>query len=315
MKPGKGLMKRDFISLKDFSSGEISNLLSLAKQLKSNPRHGCDFLKGKSVALIFQKPSNRTRVSFETGIFQLGGNAIYLAPDDISLGKREPTADIAKTLSRYVDGIVARVFSHHDLLDLAKYATVPVINALSNLSHPCQVLADILTVQEKFGKLKGIKFAYIGDGNNMTNSLLMAGAKTGMAISVATPKGYEPDRGYVKAAEDAAKTTGAKIVLTHDPREAVKGAQVIYTDTWVSMGQEDEKTQRLKDFEGYQIDEKLASIADKNYIFMHCLPAHRGQEVTADVIDGPHSVIFDEAENRLHAQKAVMIYLHTFKHQ
>jgi ornithine carbamoyltransferase len=308
-------MKQDFICLKDFSPAEVGNFLSLAGHLKMNPAHGRDFLKGKTMALIFQKPSNRTRVSFETGIVQLGGNAIYLAPGDISLGKREPTADIARTLSRYVDGIVARVHHHQDLFDLARYSSVPVINALSDLSHPCQALADVLTVQEKFGRLKGLKFAYVGDGNNMANSLLLACAKTGMHISVATPEGYEPSGEYVSAAGDAARDTGAKISLTHDPYEAVCGAHVIYTDTWVSMGQEAESEKRLKDFEGYQINEQVASRADSNYIFMHCLPAHRGQEVSPEIIDGKHSVVFDEAENRLHVQKAVFINLYTFKHQ
>ncbi|MBF0620056.1 MAG: ornithine carbamoyltransferase [Candidatus Omnitrophica bacterium] len=307
-------MKRDFICLKDYSVQEVQNILNLAKQVKHNPRHGSDYLKGKSLTLIFQKPSNRTRVSFETGIHQLGGNVIYLSPDDISLGKREPTADVAKTLSRYVNGIVARVYKHQDILDLAKYATVPVINALSDLSHPCQALADLVTVQERFGRLKDVRMAYVGDGNNMVNSLLLAASRVGMHISVATPKGYEANAEYVALAQECARMTGSKIVLTHDPREAVSGAQVVYTDTWVSMGQEEESQKRLKDFAGFQVDAALAALADKNYIFMHCLPAHRGQEVAEDVIDGPHSVIFDEAENRLHVQKAIMIFLYTFKH-
>ncbi|MBF0387689.1 MAG: ornithine carbamoyltransferase [Candidatus Omnitrophica bacterium] len=307
-------MKKDFISLRDFTAQELLNLLVLANQVKQNPRQTADFLRGKSFALIFQKPSNRTRVSFETGIFQLGGNSVYLAPDDISLGKREPTEDIARTLSRYVDGIVARVFSHQDILDLAKFASVPVINGLSDLSHPCQAMADMFTIQEKFGSFKGLKMAYIGDGNNMTNSLLIAAAKLGMSMSVATPQGYEASADYVKAARECALKNGGTITLTNSPQEAVKGAQVIYTDTWVSMGQEEETTQRLKDFAGYQVDEKLLALASRDHIFMHCLPAHRGQEVSAAVIDGPRSVVFDEAENRLHMQKAIMIFLYTFKH-
>lgn len=306
-------MKRDFLSLKDYSSSEIESLLGLAKQLKQGPRQS-DYLRGKSFALIFQKPSNRTRVSFETGIYQLGGNAIYLGPHDIDLGKREPTADIARTLTRYVDGIVARVFSHDDIMELARSSTVPVINGLSDFSHPCQAMSDIFTIQEVFANLKGLKLAYIGDGNNMTNSLLVACAKTGMSISVATPKGYEPNAAYVKLAQQAALKTGADIKLLNSPEEAIRGAHVVYTDTWVSMGQEEETAKRLKDFKGYQIDEKLVSLADKKFIFMHCLPAHRGQEVTEGVIDGSHSVIFDEAENRLHMQKAIMVFLHTFKH-
>jgi ornithine carbamoyltransferase len=304
------MKKRDFLSIADHSSADLACILKLAGRLKKAPGSHSGLLKGKSIALIFQKPSNRTRVSFETGIFQLGGNAIYLASDDISLGKREPTADIARTLSRYVGGIVARVFQHQDLLELSQYSTVPVINALSDRSHPCQALADILTVQEKFGKLKGLKMAYIGDGNNMTNSLMLACAKVGMHMTVATPKGYEPSSVYVMKARACAGATGAKIALTHDPVEAAKGANVLYTDTWISMGQEKETARRLKDFKGYQIDGKLAARADKGYIFMHCLPAHRGQEVSKEIIDGAHSVIFDEAENRLHVQKAIMVFLY-----
>ena len=308
-------MKRDFLTLVDYSSSEIVNLLSLAKQTKYNPRQSADFLRGKSFALIFQKPSNRTRVSFETGIHQLGGNAIYLSPEDISLGVREPTADVARTLSRYVHGIVARVFSHHDILELAKYASVPVINGLSDLSHPCQALADIFTIQEKFPQLKGVRMAYIGDGNNMCNSLLVACAKTGIDLFVATPEGYEPEARYVEAARIASRASGSTITLSHSPKEAVRTAQVIYTDTWVSMGQEEEAEKRLRAFAGFQVNETLQSEADRSHIFMHCLPAHRGQEVTEGVIDGKHSVIFDQAENRLHVQKAIMIYLYTFKHQ
>lgn len=307
------MKKRDFLSIADHTSDDITRILKLAVRLKKNPRLNADLLKGKSMALIFQKPSNRTRVSFETGIFQLGGNTVYLSSDDISLGKREPTADIARTLSRYVGGIVARVFSHKDLLELSQYATVPVINALSDQLHPCQALADILTVQEKFGRLKGLKLAYIGDGNNMTNSLMLVCAKMGVHMTVATPRGYEPDAAYVRQAQACAKATGAKIVLVHDPVQAAAGANVLYTDTWVSMGQEKETSVRLKDFKGYQINASLAARADKKYIFMHCLPAHRGQEVSAEIIDGDHSVIFDEAENRLHVQKAVMVFLYGSK--
>ena len=305
------MKKKDFISIADSSIADLANILEQAHRLKKQPGLHAGLLAGKSMALIFQKPSNRTRVSFETGIFQLGGNAIYLAPDDISLGKREPTADIARTLSRYVGGIVARVFVHQDLLELARYAAVPVINALSDLSHPCQALADIMTIQEKFGKLSGLKFAYIGDGNNMTNSLMLACAKTGMHITVATPAGYVPDPVFVGKARACAALTGAQVTLTRSPAEAAAGAHVLYTDTWVSMGQESETQKRLGDFKGYCIDRALTDLADKDYIFMHCLPAHRGQEVAADVIDGPHSVIFDEAENRLHVQKAVMVFLYT----
>ena len=305
------MKKRDFISIGDNSPQDLEAILELAVQLKKKPGLYSGLLAGKSMAMIFQKPSNRTRVSFETGIFQLGGNAIYLAPDDISLGKREPTADIARTLSCYVGGIIARVFFHRDLVDLARYADVPVINALSDFSHPCQALADILTIKEKFGKLAGLKLAYIGDGNNMTNSLMLACAMTGIHMGVATPAGYEPDELVVTRARALASVTGAKIELTRSPAEAAAGAQVLYTDTWVSMGQESETMKRLKDFKEYCIDHALTAVADKDYIFMHCLPAHRGQEVAEDVIDGSHSVIFDEAENRLHVQKAVMVFLYT----
>ncbi len=306
-------MKKDFISLNDFTSQELTRILSLARQIKHRPRSVSGILNGKALALIFQKPSNRTRVSFETGIFQLGGKSIYLAPDDISLGKREPTADIAKTLSRYVDGIVARVFLHQDILDLAAFATVPVINGLSDLSHPCQAMADMFTIQERFGKIKGLTMAYIGDGNNMTNSLMVAAAKFGMNMIVATPDGYGPDANYVTTSREYAAKTGATLVLTKDPKKAVNGAHIVYTDTWVSMGQEDETAKRLKIFQGYQVDKKLMFLADKKSIFMHCLPAHRGQEVSDEVIDGPQSVVFDEAENRLHVQKAVLIYLFSKK--
>ncbi len=305
------MKKRDFISIGDSSPADLLAILDLAAQLKKNPGLHAGLLAGKSMAMIFQKPSNRTRVSFETGIFQLGGNAIYLAPDDISLGKREPTADIARTLSRYVGGIIARVFFHRDLVDLARYADVPVINALSDHSHPCQALADILTIREKFGNLAGLKLAYIGDGNNMTNSLMLACAMTGMHMSVATPAGYAPDAVFVTRARALAAATGARIELMRDPAAAAADAHILYTDTWVSMGQESETLKRLKDFKGYCIDQTLTAVADKDYIFMHCLPAHRGQEVSEDVIDGPHSVIFDEAENRLHVQKAVMVFLYT----
>jgi ornithine carbamoyltransferase len=304
-------MKKDFISLLDFTPDELQFIIDQAAQLKNAPRNACDLLKGKSFALIFQKPSNRTRVSFETGIFQMGGNPIYLAPEDINLGKREPTADIARTLSRFVDGIVARVFSHDDLLALSKFATIPVINALSDLSHPCQILADMLTVQEEFGRFKGLRLAYIGDGNNICNSLLIACSRLGVDIAVATPAGYEPSPAYVAAARAAARESGAQVFLTTSAQEAASGAHVLYTDTWVSMGQEEETARRLKDFDGFQIDERLAAKADAKHIFLHCLPAHRGQEVAAAVIDGLHSKIFDEAENRLHAQKAVLKFLYS----
>ncbi len=302
-------MKRDLLTLQDLSAGEIEHILDLTAMLKKDNTKAANFLAGRAIALVFQKPSNRTRVSFEVGIWQMGGKCFYLGPDEINLGKRESTSDAAKTLSRYLDAIVTRTFLHQDLIDLAKYATVPVINGLSDLAHPCQALADIFTIQEKFGTLKGLKLAYIGDGNNVCHSLLEGCAKVGVHISIATPIKYEPDKKIVQLAKKIAANSGSKIELTHYPADAVKGAHAIYTDTWVSMGQEADTKKRLKDFKGFQVDAKLAAKADKNYIFLHCLPAHRGQEVSADVIDGKHSVIFDQAENRMHVQKAILFML------
>ena len=266
-------------------------------------------LKGKSVALIFQKPSNRTRVSFSVGVHELGGHSLYLGPDEISLGKRETTHDVAKTLSRYVDCIVARVFDNKDIVELAKHADVPVINALCDLYHPCQALADIQTIREQFGKFKGLTLAYVGDGNNVFHSLMAACVKVGINVRFAGPKGYDPNPEILKRAQTIAKANGVTIECGRDAKAAFEGAHVVYSDVWVSMGQEKETAKRIKEFKGYQINSELVKHADKNYIFMHCLPAHRELEVTADVIDGKHSVIFDQAENRLHAQKAVLLYL------
>jgi ornithine carbamoyltransferase len=308
-------MKRDFINLAEYSSRDLLSLLDLAGRLKENKGKISGQLRGKTLGLIFQKPSNRTRVSFEVGIHQLGGHGVYLGPDEINLGKREATSDVAQTLSRYVDGIVARTHSHQDIVDLARYSTVPVINGLSDLFHPCQAMADILTIRENFGTLKGLKLAYIGDGNNVCHSLLLACAKFGIDMAVAAPKGYFPSEEIFRSAQEIAHHAKSRITLTNNPEEAVKGAHVIYTDTWVSMGQEAETKARLKIFKNYQINAGLAAGADTNFIFMHCLPAHRGQEVTDDVIDGPHSVIFDQAENRLHAQKAILLFLLTNKKQ
>lgn len=308
-------MKRDFINLAEYSSRDLLSLLDLAERLKKNKRKISGQLRGKTLGLIFQKPSNRTRVSFEVGIHQLGGHGVYLGPDEINLGKREATSDVAQTLSRYVDGIVARTHSHQDIVDLARYSTVPVINGLSDLFHPCQAMADILTIRENFGTLTGLKLAYIGDGNNVCHSLLVACAKFGIDMAVAAPKGYFPSEEIFRSTQGIAHHAKSRITLTNNPEEAVNGAHVIYTDTWVSMGQEAETKARLKIFKNYQINAKLAVGADTNFIFMHCLPAHRGQEVTDDVIDGPHSVIFDQAENRLHAQKAILLFLLTNKKQ
>ncbi len=302
-------MKRDFINIEDFSSKEILSLLKLTAQLKRNKKKQLAVLKGKTIGLIFQKPSNRTRVSFDVGVRQLGGHCIYLGPEEINLGKRESTSDVAKTLSRYLDGLVARTFSHQDMEDLARYATVPVINGLSDVSHPCQAMADVFSVQEKFGRLKGLTLAFVGDGNNVCHSLLLTCVKVGMHMTIASPSSYRPVKEVVQLAQSLAKKSGSKILLTDSPQKAVKGAHVIYADVWVSMGQETETKQRLKIFKDYQINEKLVSLADPKYIFMHCLPAHREQEVTPGVIDGPHSIIFDQAENRLHVQKAILKFL------
>ncbi len=305
------MKKRDFLTLQDLSSDEVHHLLDLSMSLKKEKGQHTHHLKGKSIGLVFQKPSNRTRVSFEVATWQLGGNCLYLGPDEINLGKRETTADVARTLSRYLNVIVARTYSHDDILELSRYATVPVINGLSDMFHPCQGLADIFSVKEKFGTFKGLSLAYVGDGNNVCHSLLIGCTKVGLNIAIATPGGYEPNKDVIKKAITDAKKTGAKIVLTNSPDEAVKNANIIYVDVWVSMGQETETKKRLKDFQEFQVNSRLAKLANKNYVFMHCLPAHRGQEVTEDIIDGPHSIVFDQAENRLHVQKAVLIFLLT----
>ncbi len=266
-------------------------------------------MRNKTIALVFQKPSNRTRVSFEVAVYELGGNCIYLGPEEINLGKRESTPDVAKTLSRYVYGIVARVFDNKDIVGLAKNADVPVINALCDLYHPCQALADIMTIKEQFGSFKGKKVAYIGDGNNVFHSLMIASAHVGMDVVIACPKGYEPNPEIVRRAQEIAAKNKTRIEIIRDPKAAVKGAHVIYSDVWVSMGQEAETKKRIKDFNGYRIDGKMVQGANKDFIFLHCLPAHREYEVSTEVIDGPHSKIFDQAENRLHAQKAVLLHL------
>lgn len=300
-------MKRDLLSIQDLSQKEIQDLIELTQKLKSNKAHAKGRLEGKSVGLVFQKPSNRTRVSFDVGITQLGGNCIYLGPEEINLGVRESTSDVAKTLSRYLDCIVARTHTHEDLKDLAKYATIPVINGLSDLSHPCQGLTDLFSIYEKFHKLEGLTLVYIGDGNNVCHSLMLGASKVGMHMNIATPCGYEPDAKVMDWALANAKRSGAKIKMEQDPQAAVKGADVIYSDVWVSMGQEAEGKTRKDAFKGFQINADLVKAAGKDFIFMHCLPAHRGEEVTAEIIDGPHSIVFDQAENRLHTQKAVLI--------
>ena len=302
---------RHLVTLHDLTLDEIKEIFRLSADLKR--KHGADeatpLLKGKALAMIFQKPSTRTRVSFEVGMTHLGGHALYLGPDDLQLNRGETIADTARVLSRYVDGIMARVFAHQDILDLCEHSSVPIINGLSGLTHPCQVLADLFTIIEKRGELKGLKMAYMGDGNNMAHSLLVGCAKVGMHISVAAPKGYEPKAEIAGWARDDARPTGARVEVTTDPVTAVKDADIIYTDVWASMGQENEHAERVKTFQPYRVNSALAAHAKKDYFFMHCLPAHRGEEVSAEIIDGPNSVVFDQAENRLHVQKAVMALL------
>jgi len=302
-------MKKDLITIKDLTVEEIKNIFNMADKLKSNPVSIGTPLSGKSMGMIFQKPSNRTRVSFEVGMTQLGGHAIYLGPDTIKLGVREKTSDIAKTLERYLDVIVARVFAHKDVLELAKYSAVPVINGLSDLSHPCQALADLYTIKEKAGDFKNKKLVFIGDGNNVVHSLLYTCAKLGMNFSVVTPKGYQPNKDIFNEALDFAVKSKANITLGSNPKEAVKDADFIYTDVWTSMGQEKEIAKRKKAFKGFTVDSKLVSLAKKDCKIMHCLPAHRGEEITDDVLDSANSIVFDQAENRLHVQKAILLWL------
>lgn len=299
------------ISLNDLSQKEIFDILTVAQKLKEENKKGIKhhILEGKTLGMIFAKSSTRTRVSFEVGMYQLGGHALFLSSNDIQLGRGECIYDTANVLSRYLDGIMIRTFSHNDVLELAKYGQIPIINALTDYLHPCQVLADLLTIKEHKGTLKGLKLAYLGDGNNMANSLLYGCTKVGMDISVATPKKYCCPNEVVENAKNTAAETGSAVVITEDAKEAVKGADVVYTDTWVSMGQEDRKAEKIKLFGDYQVNKELFSYAKEDAIFLHCLPAYRGYEVTEDVIDGKNSAIFDEAENRLHAQKAVMALL------
>lgn len=304
-------MNKHLLTLHDWSTQEILDTLDLADELKYKQKNGIEhhILKGKTLGMIFSKSSTRTRVSFEVGMYQLGGSALFLSSNDIQLGRGETIYDTANVLSRFLDGIMIRTYKQEDVEDLAKYGQIPIINGLTDLVHPCQILADFQTIREHKGKLSGLKLAYIGDGNNMAHSLLYGGAKVGMEIAVATPKQYECDPGVVKNALEDAKATGTKLALTNDPIEAIKDADVVYADTWVSMGQESEKAEKVKVFSDFQINKELFSYAKPDAIFLHCLPAYRGYEVTEDVIDGPNSVIFDEAENRLHAQKAVMVKL------
>ena len=296
-------MKRDFISIFDLNKKEIYDIFALAKELKQaqKKREEHKLLKNKTLVMIFEKPSLRTRVTFETGMTQLGGHAIYLAPTDAKIGARETIADAGRNLSRWVDLIMARVFVHKTVEGLAVSATIPVINGLCDLEHPCQILCDLLTVIEKKGSLDSVTIAYVGDGNNVCNSMIAASSLLGFKLNIAAPKGYEPNKQYLTRAENAH--------LGHDPQQAVNDADIIYTDVWASMGQESEAQERKKVFAPYQINNRLLASANKNYLIMHCLPAHRGEEITDEVIESTHSIVLDQAENRLHIQKAIMVWL------
>ncbi len=299
----------DFLSLRDFTPDQVRHLLDLAADIKKDRAAFARSLEGQTLALIFEKPSLRTRVSFDVGIQQLGGFSVYLSPAEINLGKRESIHDVAKNLERMVQGIMIRTFAHAIVEEMAREASVPVINGLTDYSHPCQAMADFLTVREVKGRTEGIKLAFVGDGNNVAHSLMFAGALLGAHVSIVTPKGYEPKADATAWAAAQAAKTGGSCVVTNDPVEGVRGADVIYTDVWASMGQEAEAAERKRIFLPYQVNEALAAHAKPDYAFMHCLPAHRGEEVTSGVIDSPHSVVFQEAENRLHAQKAIMLEL------
>jgi ornithine carbamoyltransferase len=296
----------------DLDSSALLGLLDRAAALKHDLKAGgppVTLLAGKTAALVFQKPSLRTRVSFEVGMLQLGGHALYLSPAEIQLGQREGVADAARVLSRYVQVVVARVFLHDEVAGLAQHASVPVINALSDLEHPCQALADLLTLQERFGNLQGLTLTYVGDGNNVANSLLLAAPRVGMHVRVATPDGYEPPASIVAQAFEESERMGGSVELFRDPHEAVRGADAVYTDAWYSMGQEHEAELRQPIFAPYQVNAKLMAEAAERAIILHCLPAHRGHEITDDVLDGPQCAVYDQAENRLHAQKALLLHL------
>jgi ornithine carbamoyltransferase len=300
-------LKRDFIDLSSITPAELDGLLGLGVRLKAELKSGFEhpYLRGRTLAMIFQKPSLRTRISFETGMAQLGGHAIYLAPSDIGIGERESAKDVARNLSRWVDLVMIRTFAHHTCLDFAREAAVPVINGLTDLLHPCQLLADLLTLRERFGRdLARLRIAFVGDGFNLAQSWIEAAALVRFQLRIACPQGYEPDKSFV--ARMRREELG---VLTHDPAEAVRGADVVYTDTWTSMGHEKEAAQRRRAFRRFQVNEALLKNAGRDCVVMHCLPAHRGEEITDDVIDGPRSLVLDQAENRLHAQKAVMVWL------
>lgn len=305
------LKGKHLLTLADYTKEEILQIIHDAIKLKGMQKKGetHHYLKGKTLAMIFEKLSTRTRVSFEVGMFQLGGHALFLGKDDLQMGRGETVEDTAQVLSRFVDGIMIRAYSHDAVVQLANHSSVPVINGLTDDYHPCQVLADLMTLYEAKGSLEGKKLAYVGDGNNMTHSLMIGCAKLGVNCSIASPKGYEPKQSIVEKAKEFAKETGAKIEVTNDPKEAVTGADAVYTDVWTSMGWEDEQEERIKAFTDFQVNNALMGQANHDAVFLHCLPAHRGEEVSAEVIDGPQSLVFDEAENRLHVQKALMVAL------
>ena len=300
------MKKKDLITIRDMSSREIFDILKLARKLKKTPLARKRVFKDKILALLFQKPSNRTRISFEVAMVQLGGYVLYLSPGEIEMGTRESVRDVGCVVSRYVDGMVARVFSHRDITGLARYSDVPVINGLSDRAHPCQALSDIFTIREKMKTLKNVTLSYVGDGNNVLNSLLMVCAKTGVNMRIATPEGYRPPKDIFDEASKIAGSNKAVFELFSDPYEAVKGSDIVYTDVWVSMGQEEGRQKRLRDFEGFQVNARLMSAAKEDALIMHCLPAHRGVEIT-DVIDGKNSIVYDQAENRMHVQKAILL--------
>ena len=300
---------KDFLSIRDLSPEEMEYLLFLGRQIKAHPSVYREALEGKTLALIFEKPSLRTRVSFDVGMHQLGGFCLYLSPSEINLGKRESIHDVAKNLERMVQGIVIRTFAHEIVEEMAAHCDIPIINGLTDFSHPCQALADYLTICEVKGRVKGIKIAFVGDGNNVAHSLLFGGAQLGAEVCIATPPDYEPRPEAVAWAQQRAAHTQGKVIVTNDPRKAVAGADIVYTDVWTSMGQESEAQERRQVFRPYQVNGDLFELAKPDAIFMHCLPAHRGEEVTSDVIDSGHSVVFQQAENRLHVQKAILIEL------
>lgn len=303
------MLKKDLVSIRDLRLRDLRGIFTLAGKVKKQPHKFNQALKGKTLALVFEKPSNRTQVSFQVGMYQLGGNSIYLGPEGLGLGVRESTKDAAKTLSRYVDGIVLRTFSHKTILEMAGSASVPLINGLSDLLHPCQIISDLFTIKEKFGKFKRITLVYVGDGNNICHSLLYGCSKVGLNLNIATPRIYSPSPGILQESKSFAKKSKTNLVLFEEACDAVKGADIVYTDVWTSMGREKEAAQRKRYFKNFQLNKKLLSFAKRKCLIMHCLPAHHGEEITDGVMESPNSIVFDQAENRLHVQKAILMQL------